>query len=383
MPDISVDELLGIIPSPDKALVSVPEERGEDTKALVRRLTEWSSAGRDMFVDMRTVRFRSDDGGMWLDMPEGVLPRRLDFKRDPTSPKDPRIVHAQKQFCKLLGMPHSFFASNRPAMRESIVKSMQAGLDADDSKGRAVARIREGASVAMIRALFAEKAVPPRAVDVVKAILEALGGNGIVEFAFGDGRDDLILHVRFVTNDRVPFQDADFRMAFDLVFSELGACPMSVDALVHDPVHRTSLAALYGGDPFFTSKYVGLQAQQISEMIPALLERLRGEADEIGAALRAATEGIYSVRQDCLHICRGRGLTAAMRKAIFHEAEQADDIVTKLDLARHIALVAKDFDSLKRLALERAAGRYVNLVFSRAVPDEGEANGEEEGIQQG
>jgi len=382
MPDISIDELLGSVRPSDKG-APAPGAPGEDGDSLVRRLAEWSSGGRDMFVDLRTVRFRAGDNGMWLDMPEGALPRRLDFKRDPTSPKDPRIVHAQKQFCRLLGVPHSFFSSNRPAMRESIVRSLQAGLDADDKKGRAVARIREGASVAMIRAIFAERAVPPRSSDVVSAVLKALGGNGGVEFAFGDGKDDLILHARFVTDDRVPFKGAEYRMAFDLVFSELGACPMSVDALVHDPVHKVSFAALYGGDPFFTSKYVGLQAQQVSEMVPALLERLRGEAGEIGTALRAATEGIYSVRQDCLHICRSKGLTAPMRTAVFHEAEQAGDIVTRLDLARHVALVAKDFDSLKRLALERAAGRYVNLVFSRAVPDEDTGNGEEETTQEG
>lgn len=379
MGDISIDELLGVVPS-DDGRKPMPDS-GEDGEALVRRLAEWSSGGRDMFVDLRTVRFRSDDEGMWLEMPEGVVPRRLDFKRDPTSPKDPKIVHAQKQLCRLLGVPHSFFASNRPAMRESIVKSMQAGLDADEKKGRSVARVREGASVAMLRALFAERAVAPYAADVVSSIRKALDGNGYIEFAFGDGKDDLILHVRFVTDDRVPFKDAEYRMAFDLIFSELGACPMSIDALVHDPVHKTSFAALYGGDPFFTSKYVGLQAQQVSEMIPTLLERLRGEDDEIGAALRSANEGVYSVRQDCLNICRSKGLNAAMRKALFYEVEQAGDIDTKLDLARHVALVAKDFDSLKRLALERAAGRYVNLVFSRAVPDEDEANGEEEGTQ--
>ena len=380
MPDIDIDELLGGVSQPFQAGIPLDDHPGEDVGALVRRLTEWSSGGRDMFVDLRTARFRSDDGGMWLELPEGFLPRRIDFKRDPTNPQDVRIIHAQKQFCKLLGMPHTFFSSNRPAMRESLVKSMQAGLEADDKKGRCVARIREGASVAMIRALLPENTVPPKASDVLAAVAESLGPQGHLEFVFGDGQDDLKLHARFVTEDRVFADDLDFRMAFDLVFSELGACPMSVDAMVFDPLHKTFFAALYGGDPFFTSKYVGLQAQHVSEMIPSLLMRLRKESREMGAALEAGTADVYSVRQDCMSISRSKGLTAPMRKAVFHEAEQTEDIRSKLDLARHVALVAKDFDSLKRLALERAAGKYLNLCFSRGVPEEtdGSDNGEEQ-----
>jgi len=381
MSDINIDELLGEIPSSISSGIPLDEKPepapGEDVGALVHRLSEWSSGGRDMFIDLRTAKFRSDDGGMWMELPEGFLPRRIDFKRDPTNPKDARIILAQKQFCKMLGMPHSFFSTNRPAMRESLVKSMQAGLEADEKKGRCIARIREGGSVAMVRALFPENAVPPRAVDIISAVVGSLGPEGHLEFVFGDGKDDLILHTRFVLKDSLMIHGKDYRIAFDMIFSELGAVPMSVDVMVFDPLHRVFFAALYGGESFFSSKYAGLQAKDVSDMIPILLMRLRGEWRELSEVMESSIDNVFSVQQACMSISRSKGLTAAMRKAVFHEAEQVDDISTKLDLARHVALVAKDFDSLKRLALERAAGKYLGLCFSRGIPDEidGSENG--------
>ena len=35
------------------------------------------------------------------------------------------------------------------------------------------------------------------------------------------------------------------------------------------------------------------------------------------------------------------------------------------DFARHMSLIAKDFDAKNRLAVERAAGQYLNLAFSK------------------
>jgi len=35
------------------------------------------------------------------------------------------------------------------------------------------------------------------------------------------------------------------------------------------------------------------------------------------------------------------------------------------DIARHVGLVAKDFDSIKRLDIERGIGKYLQLVFAK------------------
>lgn len=373
MGDLDIDQLIGAT-----TVVAQPKAvQSEDTSWLARRLTLWSEGCRDVFVDLRTVGFGSDDGGMYLTLPEGSSLRRLDFKRDPSNPKDPKIVHAQKQLCKMLGVPHTFFMSNRPIMRESIFKSWQSGLETDDKKARCVARIKEGSDVSMIRAILPERAVPPRAADVVVAIAESFGSSARLLFSHGDDCDDLVLHARFVFDDKVPFDGGEMLMGFDLVFSELGAHPMTVDSLVHDVTHAVSYIASYGGEPYFSSKYEGLQPKEVSEMLPGLLTRMRAEAQEFGVALKSASEnGVYSIRQDCVSITRARGINGGMRKAVFHEATQSNDISSRLDLARHVAQVAKDFDSLKGLALERAAGHYINLCFARSPDVEQQEGGE-------
>jgi len=379
---IDIDSLLGTVsrtaeqaPNPAPAV---------EMATLLRRLSSWSDATslcRDVPIDLRLVNFVSDDGGMWLTLPGDDPLRRIDFKRDPANPKDPKIIHAQKQFCRMLGVPHGFFMSNRPSMRESLVRTWQSGLETDDKRAKCVARVRQGGSVTMLRALLPERAVPPRAFDIVATIRESFGSAVNVLFSHGDDRDDLVLHARFVFGDRVPVDGIDLHMGFDLVFSELGACPMTVDAIVHDPLHVTTYVASYGGEPFFGSKYEGLQPKELSDMFPGLLERIRAEAPDMAGAVRSASEGIYSIKQDCVSIVRSRGLTAAMRKAVFHEATQATDIVTKMDLARHVSLVSKDFDSLKGLALERAAGHYINLCFPRSLPEAHEEKSNEEAAQ--
>jgi len=381
MEDIDIESLLG--GSKPTVAPAEPQKKaiGEDIDVLYRMTSSWAQGCRDLSIDLRNVRFVSDEGGMWLELPEGSVTKKIDFKRDPANPKDPKIVHAQKQFCKMLGVPHGFFVSNRPMMRESIVRTWQSGLETDDKRSKCTARIRDGSSVQMIRALVPSRAVPPKANDIVNSIIGAFGKSVRVLFSHGDDKDALMLHARFLFEDKVPVDAPELRMGFDLVMSELGACSMTVDAIVYDQQNDVSYVASYGGEPFFSSKYDGLQSQELSTMFPGLLSRIRSEAGAFAAAFVSARDGVYSVKQDCVQITRGKGFTTAMRSAVFHEVTQATDVVTKLDVARHVSMVARDFDSLKGLVLERAAGYYINLCFARS---EEEPQGENvDGIQTG
>jgi hypothetical protein len=369
--EFDIDSLIG---TPQVIHVESRDDIGGDLEPLVCRLSTWSQGCRDLPVDLRTVTFEADDSGMNLNLPTDGPVRRLDFKRDPANPKDPKVTHAQKQFCRMLGVPHGFFISNRPSIREALVKTWQSGLETDDRRAKCVARIREGGSVAMIRALVPERAVPPNSQAVVQAILDSLGGGVTLLFSHGDDKDDLVLHARFILRAEVPVGDSKYRMGFDVVCSELGACPMTVDAIIYDPANEVTYVASYGGEPFFSSKYDGLQPKDITDMFPKLLTRIQTESGDFKAAFATAAEGIYSVRQDCVSITRGKGFTDAMRRAVFHEATQATDIFSKLDLARHVSTVAKGFDSLKALVVERAAGRYINLCFARSMPEEQKEN---------
>jgi hypothetical protein len=365
--NIDIDSLLGAIPKVNDTPQPVVDT-GVDS--LLSRLSVWSEGCRDVPVDLRQLSFKSDDGSMWLELPEGHVLRRIDFKRDPANPKDPKILHSQKQLCRVLGIPHGFFMNNRPSLRESMVRTWQSGLETDDKRSKCVARIREGGNIVMLRALLPERAVPPRVQDIIGTVNTCFGKSVRVAFSHGDDRDDLMLHARFLLGDKIVTKDGkNLCIGFDIVFSELGACPMTVDAILCDEEHSVTYVASYGGEPFFSSKYEGLQPKEVAEMFPGLLTRIRAEVPEMSDAIQSANDGVYSVKQDCVFITRGKGITAAMRKSVFHEVTQATDIVTRLDLARHVSLVAKDFDSLKGLALERAAGRYINLCFARSMPE--------------
>jgi len=272
-------------------------------------------------------------------------------------------------------------------MRERMVKTWQSSLETDDRRARCIARVREGDSVTVIRALVPERAVPPRACDIVRMVVETFHDLVCVDFVHGDEKDDPVLHARFVFPKDALSESIDLRMGFDLVLSELGACPMTIDALLHDPQAGISFVASYGGEPFFSSKYEGLQAKDVQAMLPGLLARIRLEAPEMAAAITTAiADSVYSVKQDCMTITRAKGVTTAMRRAVFHEAaEHAISIVSRMDFARHVSSVAKDFDSMKRLVLERAAGRYLNLCFARSpeIPVEGNGNAERDGKDDG
>lgn len=371
-----------VAPSVDSLLESLfndkgPSDSGSDSKLvgtdvgpLVEKLSRCWEGTKDIPIDLRTATFINDDGGMWIILPEGSPCKRIDFKRDSSNTRDPKVTLALRQFCRMLGVPHAFFVGNRPAMREAIVHTWQAGLESNDKRAKCVARVRQVGTVTVLRAILPERAVPPKACDIVRSVWEAYNDKVTLLFSHGDEKDDLVLHARFIFNEEFSVGGMDLRTGFDLVFSELGASPMSVDSLIYDVGSKVSYIASYGGEPFFSSNYEGLQPKDVAALFPALLCRIQSESAEFSSMISAAvSKKVHSANQECISLVRTPKFSASMRKAVFHEMAQSSDIETRMDVARHIALVAKDFESLKGVILERVAGRYLNLCFSRSLPD--------------
>lgn len=119
-----------------------PPKKGEDTPvSLKNRLELWEGHCRDLFVDLKTATFHADENDMYLEMDTSYYPKRLYFKSSDTDKKDVKVIHAHKQFCKLLGVPHSFFAKNRPTLKENIVRTWKSGQE-DAKKTQVTVRIR-------------------------------------------------------------------------------------------------------------------------------------------------------------------------------------------------------------------------------------------------
>jgi hypothetical protein len=297
--------------------------------------------------------------------------KKLYFKVDPQAPRDPKIILAQQQLCKILGVPYTFFAVNRPSLKMNIVKTWQAGLTAQESKMQGIMKIRESNDCSIIRAFLPLNKCSIQLYELIDMILSTLDIPVTMEFVHGDDKDAPILHARFLFEKEYKVLESPVCLGFSLIASELDASPMIIDIFLHDKVHATSYISSYGGDPFFKSKYEGIQAKQIKDVFPQLLNRIDSEAAEmvscVDRKIRDCLEdGPFCAETECMSLMRAKGFSGKIKKAVYHQiAECQKDIQNPWDIACHVGLVAKDFDSIKRMDIERGIGKYLQLVFAK------------------
>jgi hypothetical protein len=192
-----------------------------------------------------------------------------------------------------------------------------------------------------------------------------------LEFVYGDDKDSLVLHARFLFNKEYRLFDTPVYLGFSMLASDLDASPLVIDIFLHDKTHATSYISTYGGDPFFKSKYEGIQAKQIKDVFPQMLNRIDTEAQDMLSRVEnkvksCLEEGIFCAEAECVSLMRAKGFSGKIKKAIYHQiAECANEIKTPWDIAMHVGLVSKDFDSIKRLDIERGIGKYLQLSFAK------------------
>lgn len=359
--------------TPDTAEEDTPEvseSKTESISELVGRLKMWHERCRDLFVDLRMIVYEISDEDSWIEFKDkSYYGSKLYFKTDPQKPKDPKIIYATKQLCKIIGIPYSFFAACRPSLKMNIVKTWQAGLADDTKKSQNVLKIRESKDCSIIRAVTpTSKSIIPLC-DLIQIIQETLTVPYNLDCVYGDEKDDLCLHARFLFEKEYTF-NGPVNLGFSVTASEIDACPLSIDVLLYNKVNKTYCIANYGAGAFFLSDYTGLQPSSIRDIIPAMLNRLEEEVQEIFSRLRKKQEEAtdFCAETDALDICKAKGLTSKIRKAIYHQvSELIESIKSPWDLAMHVGLVAKDFEFQKRIAVERAIGNYLNLFFSEGA----------------
>jgi len=333
------------------------------------RLKSHNNRCRDLLIDLRTFKFHASDEDMFLEPEDRLFYNKdLYFKHDPQNRNAPEVIHAQKQFCKFIGVPYSFFKNNRPSLKMNIVRTWQAGLSADETKVQCIVRVRESDDYATVRAMVPVKANPILNHELIEMVAQDTSLE--MEFASGDERDDLTLHARFLLPECFDIGSGKYSVGFSLLASELGATPLALEVLLYERVSKTSYVASYGAEPYFRSKYEGIQPGDIKDLLPKMLERVKEETQDMLSAIRKRldeTSAVYMPADECAKINRMKGLNAKFKRALYHEVvECGNDITTPLDFARHMCLVAKDFDPMKRLDIERAAGLYLNLTFGKS-----------------
>lgn len=341
----------------------------KDIIDLDNRLKVWHANCRDLFVDLRSINYIIEDEDTFIEFHDkNYFSSRLYFKADPQSPKDEKIIHATKQLCKIMSIPYGFFASCRPTLKMNIFKTWQAGLADDNKKSQNILKIRESRGCTIIRAITpTTKSIMPLN-EIIEIIKESLNVPFKMECAYGDEKDDLIMHARFLFDKEYTFK-GPVNLGFAITASELDACPLSIDVLLFNSLTKTYSIASYGGEAFFKSDYVGLQASSLKEILPAMLSRFEDEVPDIFSRLEKKQESFYNsvfcAETEAVEICKAKGISSKIKKAIFHQVSECiESIKSPWDLAAHAGLVAKDFDVLKRIKIEKAIGNYLNLFFS-------------------
>jgi len=338
-----------------------------DAHELLCRLRMWHENCKNLLIDLRTISYYASAEDSYVEFNDKqYYSDRLYFKIDPENPKDAKTIHATKQLCKIIGIPFSFFASCRPTLKMNVIRTWQAGLAEDTKKAQNNVSIRESKGCSIIRAFspLTKFIIPLH--EFIQIILDTITIPVTLDCVSGDNKDDLVLHARFMFEKEYNFHGA-VCLGFAITASELNACPLTIDVLLHNKVSNTSCVASYGGEPFFKSDYTGLQPSSIKEVIPIMLNRLDEEIPEFFERMHGKqNESDFCAETSALEICRTKGLTSKMKKAIYHQVSEClDDVKNPWDLARHIGLVAKDFDALKRIQIERAVGTYLNLFFAK------------------
>lgn len=343
-----------------------------DLEEALQRLKKWDAGALDLPLDLNDVTFVANDEDMYLEFKSGVpgYSKTMFFKADPENSTGAKITHAQKQFCKMVGVPHGFFMANRPSLRMKMVETWQSGLISEEDIGEnCVVRLRDCAESALIRAFLPVNAVPLQNSALLGLVKEAVPDIH-VEFIRGDELDDLIFHGRFFFDQDMECAGLHVSSGFSLISSELGASPLQVEALLHINNSNLSFIASYGGESYFKTNYKGIQHDEITKMLPGMIRRIRDQLPVYVASVvaRASSDGSFMPKLECTKFNRSKGLPAKFKRALFHEVHENEaDIDTPWDFARTVVSVAEGFDSTKRLAIERAAGKYLGMVYSKAA----------------
>jgi hypothetical protein len=190
-----------------------------------------------------------------------------------------------------------------------------------------------------------------------------------VEFAIGADRDDLVLHVRFISKEKFTAIGENCAVGFSIVASELGASPIYVETLLYREESKTSFLASYSGESYFKTEYEGIQSQDLKELFPKLAGRLKCQLGDIKTLIQSSKE-IIENRETLNELLKNlkmrKGLNDKFHLKLYQEVE--DMIGKKIDrwtFANKVAVLAKEFDVDKRVRIERIAGELIGLVFEK------------------
>lgn len=340
------------------------DEVKNDMPQLIARLKSLEQGCVDQCIDLKLLKFDIHENEMKLynDF------HNYFFKNDPKNPKDPRIIHAIKQFTALMGVPYSFFSKNPEYMRRDMVSCWLPSLKPEKSSVLGKFRTTKEKSDYIIRSILPVEYTNITNSQVMEAVATEILDDYKIDFVIGDERDDLILHVRFISKEEFEVCGEKCSVGFSVVCSELGASPLTVDTLLYRGASKASFLALYGGESFFSFEYEKIQKTDLQNLFPPLITHLRDKLTDIKQKIQTAKEHTQKKEntQDLLRSLRlVKGLNDKFHTMIFQELEKDENVKTRWDFVNKMSIIAKEFDVKKRLIIERTAGSLLDLIFPK------------------
>lgn len=335
-----------------------------DPQQILHRLKEQTRNCEEKLLDLQTLKFESKEGEMRLyDQSQSYY-----FKYDPKNPKDPKIIHAAKQFCKLMGVPYSFFSKNPEYMRNNMVSCWLPTLKPE--KAQILAKLRKSPDYQVFRAILPVEFTNISNVDVMTQIIDAINDDFRIEFAIGDERDDPILHVRFISNESFEVCGDECSTGFSVVASELGDAPLSVETILFNNESKSAFIASYSGESFFCSNYEGIQPDDMKALFPQLVGHLKSQLPELKITVQSSKE-LTQTREDTRELMKNlrlkKGLGDKFHTQLYQEMESmSSSDIDRWTFASKIAIIAKDYEAMKRVKIERVAGELIGLSFEKS-----------------
>jgi len=341
----------------------------KELTALIGRLQDHSKGCEDKCLDLKALRFEAKEGEMRLYLAgvDGAPMKSYYFKNDPKNPRDPKIIHAAKQFCKIISVPYSFFAKNPEFMKNQIVGTWLSSLKVDKAAIFAKLRKSQESDNMIIRALLPVEFTNMSNAELVAIIGEAVKDDFKIEFVIGDDRDDLMLHVRFISTETFEVCGEKCSTGFSVIVSELGAAPISVETILFREASKAAMVAAYSGESFFETNYEGIQPTAVKELFPKLVGLLKDQLDDLQTKIQSA-KGLTEDKDDVSELMKNlrlrKGLNEKFHTLLFQEIEK-NEVKNRWDFVNRMAILAKDFDVASRVKIEKAAGELIGLIFEK------------------
>lgn len=332
-------------------------------KSLLERLEGYSRGCEDKCLDMQSLKFESKETEMRL-FTDSVS---YYFKTDPENPKHPKVVHGAKQFCKIMGIPYSFFVKNPEYMRNQMVSCWLPALKQE--KAAVLAKLRKTAqqNKYVIRAFLPVEFTNISNYEIMSSIAEVIGDDFNMWYAIGDERDDLLLNVRFVSKETFEIEEEVCTTGFSVTVSELGAAPISVDTMLFRLASKSAMIGVYSGESYFETDYEGIQPSLIKDMFPQLVFYLKNQLHELKERVQSAKE-LLQQRDDIKELLRNirlrRGLSEKFHNLLFQETVE-NEVNNRWDFVTRLSILAKEFDPTNRVRIEKLAGELTGLIFEK------------------